>query len=239
MNEEDKILYEKYGFIVRAGIFLGYVTSGANIAAIYAKLYTLWFLGFFMIARFATNVIFDFFPPFGNQRGTTTAFDIWNITFLALGSYLSLCFLRRIIWPRFEVESFTPTLSFDVSGWTVQTANPVLKPMEFLFPTSHPLYFFIDILCLFTAWIFIYIGMSDSPYIAGSNNNGVNFFCYWLFYAMTALALVFRQFAWFILGRKIISDAKDIREFVARPLIYLYSFLAFIAILTFIIEKFY
>lgn len=234
----DDELREKYGAIVDVGIALGYVASGTNVVAIYAKIFLLWFLGFFMIARFATNVIFDWFPLYGNRPGTTSALEPWNLVFLVLGSYFTLCYLRRIIWPRVEPETFTPTLKFDVSGWTVAIPNPTLAPAEFLFLTTHPLYFFIDILGFGVAWLFAYISMEGSPY-ADPTCNGVNYFCYWLLFWMTGASLVFRQFSWFILGRKVEIDSRARWESVARPLVYLYSFLAFIGILSFVLGRVY
>ncbi|MCU0849488.1 MAG: hypothetical protein MUD12_16520 [Spirochaetes bacterium] len=215
------------------GFFLGRLLGGFNIVAIFCKIIVLWFLGFFMLSRFVTNVVFDFFPPWNNPPHTTDAVEPWNIIFLVLGVYFFLCLFRRIFWPRIEPESFRPTLKMNISDWTIVIPNPVLKPMEFLFVTSHPLYVFIDAACLFIAGIFLYIGSYDSPAVNPANN-GVNYFCYTLFFALTLFMVLFRQFSWFVLGRKV--KVEDRFNLITRPLITLYSILAAIGILTFIVS---
>ncbi len=214
------------------GEFLGNLTGHFNRIAIFCKIFVLAFLGFFMVSRGITNIVFDFFPLWGNPRGTTDALEFWNIIFLVVGILFCFFVLRRIFWPRIEIESFRPTLKINFKKWTLIMPNPVLRPMEFLFVTSHPLYFFLDILNVSVAWIFAYIGSYDSPFL-DPTNNGVNYFCYLLFFWLTLSYAVFRQFSWYVLKRKV--KVKERGIFIIKPLLTLYLILAFIGGLTAII----
>lgn len=219
----------------KAGPFLGWLLGGFNRVAIFAKIMTLEFFGFFMLARFTTNFVFDFFPLWGNPEGTTKTFDFYNILFLVLGGFFSFFCFRRIFWARVEAESFIPTLKINLGNWTLITANPVLAPLEFSFATTHPLYFFVDLLPLGAAAIIGYVGLWDSPF-SNPENKGVNFFCYSLFFCITLSFTSFRILSWYALKRRIILNRDGVWHLVIHPLLSLYSIYAFIGLLTVIVS---